>query len=441
MKRGIRALLLGLIGTLLFSIPVAAASIDSVDIRGSDASYQAMYEAYTKAASAADAAVCELKIGDPDAGSNGALCRIELPDDTAYLYMDEGDLAVLMYYGSEYQKFQENYQLRSDITYTLCVFQDGLAFFDGMDCYTFTVDLSGFSDVISGWSDSSNVFETTLTRREPGAEGGPVQDTASQPQTEAEAAAAAADAQSARSRPSGWVILALILSISGNVIALTALRVAVPVQRTPARHSKRRAPAKRSGQSGGYTHVSRQPYPRQKRSNKASVPAQSQKKRTANERLKEYESILGDIAADAVQKPAEPFDLYMDKRWRNSRRALLQPYRFGDPGSGLCTFVEGHDLNSDPFVLLDHKIWLNPMRFYPKGTDERIVISTAEASGISIAFDFYRVNTSEREIVILEDVEMVNFQPAHTSEKENGVLELAERGVIVFTPVERIVAL
>ena len=62
-------------------------------------------------------------------------------------------------------------------------------------------------------------------------------------------------------------------------------------------------------------------------------------------------------------------------------------------------------------------------------------------SGITIAFDFYRVNTSEREIVVLEDVEMVNFRPAKVKETEDGILELAERGIIVFAPVKRTVKL
>ena len=109
MKQGIRILAMVWIGVLLAGMPVSAARMDSIDIRGSDATYQAEYEAYTKAASAGDAAVCELTVGNPEGGENGALCRIELPDDTVYLYMDEGDLAVLTYDGSKYKKFKINY--------------------------------------------------------------------------------------------------------------------------------------------------------------------------------------------------------------------------------------------------------------------------------------------------------------------------------------------
>lgn len=445
MKQGIRILTMVWIGVLLAGMPVSAARMDSIDISGSDATYQAEYEAYTKAASAGDAAVCELTVGNPEGGENGALCRIELPDDTVYLYMDEGDLAVLTYDGSKYKKFKVNYQLKRDVTYTLCVFQDGLAFFDGTDSYTYSGDFSGFTDIMSGWSAESNVFETTLTRRTQQA--GTAQQTASQKQTDAEAAAAAADAQSTRSRPSGWVIAALILAISGNVIALIALRVAVPVRRTPAKHAKRGkrpapSPKPRDTRDKPKPVPPRPPKPQKPKPQQTEQqPVQPPQSRTAEEKLKDYASVLGSIATDSAQLPAQPFDLYTDSRWRASRRAMLKPHRFGDPGSGLCTFVAGHDLVGDPFILLDRKIWLNPVRFRLNVSGEGVPLSTAEASGITIAFDFYRVNTSEREIVVLEDVEMVNFRPAKVKETEDGILELAERGIIVFAPVKRTVKL
>lgn len=439
MKRGIRILTMVWIGVLLAGMPVSAARMDSIDIRGSDVTYQAEYEAYTKAASAGDAAVCELTVSNPDGGDSGALCRIELPDDTVYLYMDEGDLAVLTYDGSEYKKFKVDYKLKRDVTYTLCVFQDGLAFFDGADSYTYSGNFTGFTDIVSGWSAESNVFETTLTRRAQQTETAP--QTASKKQTDAEAAAAAADAQSTRSRPSGWVIAALILSVSGNVIALIALRVAVPVRRTPAKHVKRKKRPAPPPKPRDMRDKHKTPPPRPQKPEQPPVQPEQPPSRTAEEKLKDYASILGSIATESAQLPAQPFDLYTDSRWRDSRRAMLKPYRFGDPGSGLCTFVAGHDLIGDPFILLDRKIWLNPVRFRLGVSGEGVPLSTAEAGGITVAFDFYRVNTSEREIVVLEDVEMVNFRPAKVTENEDGILELAERGIIVFAPAKRTVKL
>lgn len=431
MKRIIRILTMVCTGVLLTVLPVSAARMDSIDISGSDATYQAKYEAYTKAANAEDAAVCEFTVNNPEGGDSGALCRIELPDDTVYLYIDEGDLAVLTYDGSDYKKFKVDYRLQSSVTYTLCVFQDGLAFFDGADCYTYSGNFAGFTDVLNGWSEESNVYDVTLTKRERQQE--TAAPTASKKQTDAQAAAAAADAQSERSRPSGWVIAALILSVSGNLIALIALRIAVPVRRAPARHAKRRrAPVQRTAPQTAQP--TRRPAP-------PKPPVPQTPPRTAADKLRDYAPVLGSIATETIAPPAQAFDLYTDSRWRVSRRELLKPYRFGDPGSGLCIFSEGQDLIGDPFVLLDHKIWLNPVRFRPGVNEDSVPLSTAEASGITIAFDFYRVNTSEREVVILQDIEMVNFRPAQVVRNEHGILELAERGIIVFTPVKRPVQL
>ncbi|MGN1031081.1 MAG: hypothetical protein ACI4PQ_05705, partial [Butyricicoccaceae bacterium] len=127
--------------------------------------------------------------------------------------------------------------------------------------------------------------------------------------------------------------------------------------------------------------------------------------------------------------------------WREERRAQLTPYRFGDPARGLCTFVEGHNISSDPFVLLDGRIWLNPVRFHPRAGREAVPLNTAEAGSVTVAFDFYRVNTSERAVVMLHDAEMLNFRPAKVKENAEGILELAERGIIVFEQVQRTIQL
>ncbi|MGN1031289.1 MAG: hypothetical protein ACI4PQ_06760, partial [Butyricicoccaceae bacterium] len=331
MKRVIRILTVVWAGVLLAGAPASAARMDSIDISGSDATYQAEYEAYTQAASAGDAVVCEFTVGST-AASDGALCRIELPDDSVYLYMDEGDLAVMMYNGSQYKKFKVDYQLKTNVTYTLCVFQDGLAFFDGSSSYTYTGDFSGFTDVKSGWSEASNQFEVVLTKREKTAEN--AQQTASKTQTDAEAAAAAADAQSARSRPSGWVITALILAVTANILALIALRTALIARRRAAKHAKRRrAPERRVQvtrvQNSARTRAAERPRPAPA---KPSEPRQTPppRVRTGGE-IMDFASVLGDIAEEKIQPPAQPFDLYLDRSWREERRAQLTPYRFGDP--------------------------------------------------------------------------------------------------------------
>ena len=168
LRRFVRILTLLCVCLLLVGIPASAARMGSVDINGSEVAYQAQYKAYTEAASGDDAVVCKFTVSNPTAGKNGALCRIILPQSqNVYLYMDAGDLAVMRYDGSEYKKFCADYQLKRGTTYTLCVFRDGLVFFDGTRCYTYSGNLYGFTDVIAGWSGESNVFSTTLTKQMP----------------------------------------------------------------------------------------------------------------------------------------------------------------------------------------------------------------------------------------------------------------------------------
>ncbi|MDO5783510.1 MAG: hypothetical protein Q4P20_00445 [Eubacteriales bacterium] len=449
LRRFVRILTLLCVCLLLVGIPASAARMGSVDINGSEVAYQAQYKAYTEAASGDDAVVCKFTVSNPTAGKNGALCRIILPQSqNVYLYMDAGDLAVMRYDGSEYKKFCADYQLKRGTTYTLCVFRDGLVFFDGTRCYTYSGNLYGFTDVIAGWSGESNVFSTTLTKQAPTSDTAS-EDTEDDEETVTTEEPAPSTAAAADPYPPIWVILALVLGTSSNLLALAALHSSNLALRTvrrsaprtgytsrPATKQKQKPPAKKPA-------TSKRP-PQKKSATSAArtashgksspPPAMSQPSAKPKQKPKIFfppEEKAAPTAKPSAQ-PTQPYDLYTGTFWQTYAEKF-KPYRFGDPARGYCTFVRGNSPASDLFVLSsDSFIWLNPVRFHTTSPQHGVRIRMAEAAGISMAFDFCHVGTGKRELALSQDVEMVNFQPAHVVKGSHGAYELSERGIIVF---------
>lgn len=454
LRRFVRIVTLFCCCLLLIGIPASAARMGSVDVNGSEVAYQALYEAYTEAASGDDAVVCKFTVSNPTAGKNGALCRIILPQSqNVYLYMDAGDLAVMRYDGSEYKKFSVDYQLSSNTTYTLCVFSDGLVFFDGIRCYTYSGNLYGFTDVIAGWSDESNVFSTTLTKEASTTTEDTTEDTADSSVSAAAEQPATVSTTAASLYPPIWVILALVLGVSSNLVALLALRSSnmalhtvrrsMPYGKRPPKPAaqqkppaKKPAPPKRPPQQKKKQPAAARTAPRPKPSPPPAIPqpqppAKPKQKPTIfypPEPPKEQPA-----PAEQQAGPfAQPYDLYTGSFWK-SYAERFKSYRFGDPARGYCTFVRGSSLASDLFVLSsDSFIWLNPIRFHTTSSKHGVRIRVAEAAGISMAFDFCHVDTGERELSLAQDVEMVNFRPARVVQGSHGAYELAERGIVVF---------
>lgn len=446
LRRFVRIVTLFCCCLLLVGIPASAARMGSVDVNSSEVAYQALYEAYTEAASGDDAVVCKFTVSNPTAGKNGALCRIILPQSqNIYLYMDAGDLAVMRYDGSEYKKFRADYQLSSSKTYTLCVFNDGLVFFDGTSCYTYSGNLYGFTDVIAGWSDESNVFSTTLTKQA-------ATSAATSENTDADEETATAEpviptVTAANPYPPIWVILALALGASSNLLALLALRssnLALHTVRRSIPHTgrlsksapqskpstKKSAPPKRPPQKKHPTPAARTT-PRAKASPSPAIlqsPVKSKQKPKIFFPPEEKTS----SAAKPSAPPAQPYDLYTGTFWQSYAKQF-KFYRFGDPTRGYCTFVRGNNPTSDLFVLSsDSFIWLNPIRFHTTSQQHGVRIRMTEAVGISMAFDFCHVGTGKRELSLSQDVEMVNFRPARVIQGPHGAYEVSERGIIVF---------
>ena len=472
-RRLLRFLTLFFCCMLFAGIPASAARMGSVDINGSEVAYQAQYKAYTEAASGDDAAICKFTVGNPNAGKNGALCRIILPQSqNVYLYMDAGDLAVMRYDGSEYKKFSVDYQLKSNFTYTLCVFRDGLVLFDGTRCYTYSGNFYGFTDILAGWSAESNVFSTSLTRQTPTAE--TTVDTEEEPDTPTEASlsAAAETVPAADPYPPIWFILALVLGVSSNLLALASLRssnmalravrrtMAPPKRPRPAAQQPRPNPAKKTAQAkrppqkkqpvrSAPPRQSAQPrQPAQQRQpvqqqQPAQQPMPQPVQQTAPPPQKRKPTIFFPpeekpaVAKQPAQpeqpaQPVLPYDLYTGTFWK-TYATQFQPYCFGDPARGYCTFVRGSSPESDLFVLSGGEfMWLNPVRFHATSPEHGVRIRPAESVGISMAFDFCHVETGKRELALTRDVEMVNFQPAQVEKSSHGAYELVKRGIIVF---------
>ncbi len=448
LRRLVRILTLFCVCLLLAGVPASAARMGSVDINGSEVAYQALYKAYTEAASEDDAILCKFTVSNPTAGKNGALCRILLPQSqNVYLYMDAGDLAVMRYDGSEYKKFCADYQLQRGTTYTLCVFRDGLVLFDGIHCYTYSGNFYGFTDVVAGWSAESNVFSTTLTKQTSASESEPADDeTDDEPAvTEQSIESTESTAAAVSPYPPLWVILVLVLGISSNLLALAALRSSNMALRTVRRVMPRTGRASR-------------PAAQSRPSAKQSAPKRATQKRSAPSAARSAPSKKQSPAAPAPQPPAkpkqkpkiffppeekptpaaenpspvQPYDLYTGTFWQTYAERF-KPYRFGDPSRGYCTFVRGNSPASDLFVLSgDEFIWLNPVRFHTTSPQHGVRIRMAESAGIAMAFDFCHVNTGKREPALSQDVEMVNFRPARVFKGSHDAFELSERGIIVF---------
>lgn len=435
----------------------------SIDVNGSEVAYQAQYEAYTEAASQDDAAVYKLKVENPTAGQNGALACIVMPNGkNAYLYMDAGALAVMRFDGSEYKKFKADYELKKGTTYTLCVFQDGLVFFDGVNCYKYSGDFYGFTDVAAGWSDESNVFSVSLEKTS--AAEPDTSDREKTDDTEEAPVQETAASTSEVSFPSVWIILAMLLAVTSNLVALAALRtsnIALRAirpyrQRTsgqPAASSaQRNAPPKAARQrstSQRMQQQKRQPAPQSRPQRPTANPHATAAKKKPVVSLFDQEKMAQQdakpqVRQDKKQKPApqaparkpgtlaQPFDLYLDPYWR-ANPGQFMPYRFGSLNRGYCTFERGDNLSCDPFVLLGGDyIWLNPVRFHLRAQGQGVRISVTECSELSMVFDFCHVGTGVREIALSVDVEMVNFRPALVKKSSGGVWELEQRGIIVF---------
>lgn len=469
---------------LLTGIPASAARMGSVDVNGSEVAYQAQYKAYTEAASGDDALVCYFTVSNPTAGKNGALCRIILPQSqNVYLYMDAGALAVMRYDGSEYKKFSADYPLKRGITYTLCVFRDGLVLFDGIHCYTYSGNFYGFTDVIAGWSDDSNVFSTELTKKAPAAS----TDSSADTQEDNEAAATETEpAPASDPYPSIWVVLALLLGTTSNLLALVSLRSSNMALRTvyrvlspsrPASHRQafswasrptqssvsQKAPAARkpvAKQSGIKQPSARKPAAKQSVSRQQSPPVSSPKKQPAppvrgamsssvssrsGEKRKPTLFFTDESSRKPASKPAsarntaqlQPIDLYTSPLW-HAHTDKMVPYHFGNAGMGYCIFSPGAELSSEMFSRIggENYIWLNPVRFHAEPAGSGVLLRMSEIAGIAMAFDFYHAGTGKREIAIPYDVYMVQFRPAQVKPHTQDTLELSQRGMIVFEPVQ-----
>ncbi len=446
--RALRVLLLCSIGLLLLRVFADAQQMASVQVDGSEIAYQAEYQAYTEAASQDGAVICELKVEDPEAGSSGALARVVMPDDeNTYVYMDEGALAVMKYDGSEYRRFKADYQLERDKTYTLCVFQDGLAFLDGVDCYTYSGDFNGFTDVAAGWSDESNVFSSSLQKvdaveqdlqddtegsSEDSSEDGGEDNAADQEQTAA---------TEEKSGSSIWLILTFLLALSSNLVALAALRTSnialrairphrahVPVQTVAQTRSPQRNMQKYGVHRSATQPVREQPVSQGRRSVRPSEKPVSHTRRPVQSSEKPRQQAT--VRTPEMLK--EPFSLYMDASWRANPEQFV-PYQFGSLERGYCTFEKGNDISRDLFVLSgENLIWLNPVRFHPRAPGQGVPISMTECTELAMAFNFCHVGTGEREIALSVPVEMVNFRPARIKKNSDDIWELEQRGIIVF---------
>ncbi|MGM9616090.1 hypothetical protein [Butyricicoccus sp.] len=469
---------------LLTGIPASAARMGSVDVNGSEVAYQAQYKAYTEAASDDDALVCYFTVSNPTAGKNGALCRIILPQSqNVYLYMDAGALAVMRYDGSEYKKFSADYPLKRGITYTLCVFRDGLVLFDGIHCYTYSGNFYGFTDVIAGWSDDSNVFSTELTKKAPAAS----TDSSADTQEDNEAAVTETEpAPASDPYPSIWVVLALLLGTTSNLLALVSLRSSNMALRTvyrvlspsrPASHRQassrvsrptqspvsQKAPAARkpaAKQSGTKQPSARKPAAKQSVSRQQPSPAPSPKKQPAppvrgamsssvssrsGEKRKPTLFFTDEPSRKPASKPAparntaqlQPIDLYTGPLW-HAHTDKMVPYHFSNAGMGYCIFSPGTQLSAEMFARIggENYIWLNPVRFHAEPAGSGVLLRMSEIAGIAMAFDFYHAGTGKREIAIPHDVHMVQFRPAQVKPHTQDTLELSQRGMIVFEPVQ-----
>lgn len=444
---------------LLAGIPASAARMGSVDINGSEVAYQAQYKAYTQAAAEDDAVVCEFTVSNPTAGKNGALCRIILPQSqNVYLYMDAGDLAVMRYDGSEYKKFGVDYQLKNNVTYTLCVFRDGLVLFDGTRCYTYSGNLYGFTDVIAGWSDDSNVFSTKLSKKKPSQIKSNSSSTESTPSSGSSMETASVTVSNPY--PPIWVILAMLLGTTSNLLALAALRSSNIALRTVQRSMLRNNTNVSRAHKQQTTSAPKRPAQKPKAPSAAppkrataSTPARPAKSASHSSAASSTarpsgnkQSRFFDVDAlppskpptaptpVAPTQPTQPFDVYNGDYWRIHREKFI-PCNFGSSGFGYCIFSRGSDISSDMFVLLgDAYIWLNPVRFHSTSVDHGVLLRMGEIAGIAMAFDFCHVGTGKREIALAYDVEMVNFRPARVKQGPHGTSELIDRGIIVFEP-------
>ncbi|MCD8356755.1 MAG: hypothetical protein LUE11_09315 [Clostridia bacterium] len=456
---------------LVIGIPASAARMGSVDINGSEVAYQAQYKAYTEAASGDDAVVCYFTVSNPTAGKNGALCRIILPQSqNVYLYMDAGDLAVMRYDGSEYKKFGVNYQLNRNVTYTLCVFRDGLVFFDGTHCYTYSGNFYGFTDVIAGWSDDSNVFSTKLTKK------ASTEKTDSDDTEAAETSASleTTEVPAVNPYPPIWVVLALLLGTTSNLLAMAALRSSNMALRTIRRSIPHANPPRRQPAAGPKQPVHPPQQTRKTRNTTQKSPAKKQQHTTKRPAAKpqaassapagrtpspapaaprpaekrkptlffldeptKKDSGKPSAAQNASFQPSQPFDLYLGTFWRAHTDKMV-PYHFGNAGLGYCIFSPGTDLSTEMFAQInkgDH-IWLNPVRFHADSAGQGVLLLMSEIAGIAMAFDFYHADTGKREMAVSYDAEMVNFRPARVTKNKHGTLELTERGIILIKPVQ-----
>lgn len=470
---------------LLTGIPASATRMGSVDVNGSEVAYQAQYKAYTEAAaSGKDSLVCYFTVSNPTAGKNGALCRMILPQSkNVYLYMDNGALAVMRYDGSEYKKFSADYQLKQGQTYTLCIFLDGLVLFDGIRCYTYSGNFYGLSDVAAGWSDESNVFSTKLTKKAPSSTAASTDTQETDPvSTETQTTSVS------NPYPSIWVILALLLGTTSNLLALVALRSSNMALRTvyrvlsPARSTRHRQTASTQAVSRPAQSKTRQPAPpKQSRKPAAKPPAskRSSKQTTAKQPVNQQQKNSAQpsrrsqsvptahtASKPASSRPAEkrkptlfftdelqesapkqapaqkntqllPIDLYTGTLWRAHTDRMV-PYHFGNAGMGYCIFSPGSGLSAEMFVRIGEEdyIWLNPVRFHAESAGSGVLLRMSEIAGIAMAFDFYHVHTGKREIAIPYDVHMVQFHPAQVKPNTHDTLELSQRGMIMFEPVQ-----
>lgn len=459
---------------LVTGIPASAARMGSVDINGSEVAYQAQYKAYTEAASGDDAVVCYFTVSNPTAGKNGALCRIILPQSqNVYLYMDAGDLAVMRYDGSEYKKFGAAYQLKSGVTYTLCVFRDGLVLFDGTHCYTYSGNFYGFTDVIAGWSDDSNVFSTKLTKKAPTVN----TDTDDTEAEETNTSLETTEVPAVNPYPPIWVVLALLLGTTSNLLALAALRSSnmalrtvrrsIPYANAPHRQSPAPKQSAHTSQSSRKSQTAPQKPPVKKQQYTAKRSAA--KSQAASSAPTERPSVQTPSAASAAPRPAEkrkptiffpdepakktaakppsashtpsqpsePFDLYAGTFWR-AHTDKMTPYHFGNAGLGYCIFSPGTDLSTEMFVQIgkENYIWLNPVRFHADSAGHGVFLRMSEIAGIAMAFDFYHADTGKREMAVPYDAEMIHFRPARVTKSTHDTLELAERGIILIKPVQ-----
>lgn len=470
---------------LLTGIPASAARMGSVDVNGSEVAYQAQYKAYTEAAASGDdSLVCYFTVSNPTAGKSGALCRMILPQSkNVYLYMDNGALAVMRYDGSEYKKFSADYQLKRGQTYTLCIFSDGLVLFDGIRCYTYSGNFYGLSNVAAGWSDESNVFSTQLTKKAPSSTAASTDTQETKPvSTETQTTSVS------NPYPSIWVILALLLGTTSNLLALVALRssnmalrtvyrVLSPsrpshykqtsstqtVSRTAQSPNRKPAPAKQSRKPAAKP-------PTSQRSSKQTTTKQSvnqqQKNRTQPPRKSKTVPTAHTASQSTFSRPAEkrqptlffadelpksspkqtpsqknsqlmPIDLYTSTLWRAHTDKMI-PYHFGNAGMGYCIFSPGSGLSNEMFVRIgqENYMWLNPVRFHAEPAGSGVLLHMSEIAGIAMAFDFYHADTGKREIAIPYDIHMVQFRPAQIKPKTHDTWELSQRGMILFERVQ-----